>query len=240
MKKTIGIVRRTLIKEPFFSVDSQVRALNTFGCDEIIEDKRVKLAGNTTIIKRLSKLGLWEKLSELTHGGLIIATDASRVIRSYLELPTLIAKLSEFEVTIKFMRDDFDSSNDGTVVNILERMEYTQKTTKLEALKAGLAVYNSANPYPGPVFSKNLSQCVEIAQILRDGSSVVDASVEHECAASWIYWKGLHMPEVRVFYLHLTPDQVASDSRTLHETAAKIAKAARKVGKDGIPSVHRV
>ena len=214
-KVKIGIIRPTLLDIQLMSIERQEIDLRSQGCTAFLRDDRFKLSANTHVVTRLDEIGLWD-LCEKADCGEVIAVDSSRIIRKYEEVPTLLAHLSRYEFKLKFIRDEFASDKFPAVLNLLERMDYTAKTTQLEALKAGNMAYKRKAKDSRHNMFRTLAYARDICERIEKGKTIVDICIYKEISASWIYYKGLHREPVRCFFLGLSEEEIKNNSLDLH------------------------
>lgn len=221
-------MRKTLISDSTYTVRYQKGRLQSYGCDEIITDNRLRLSKAGGVVCRLDALGVWDVCEKATYGGELVSTDSTRIIKSYSEVPALINKLNHYEMKLIFLRDGFNSERDVMFVNILERCVKVEQISEIEARKSGYLTFKQANSDRGIIRNRSLLLCSKIAADIEFGKSIVEAAASSGVNTPWIYWKGLQYPEVRLFILNLSSDEMSSDSTHIHREISALTKDIKK------------
>ena len=215
-KLILGITRATLIKDLHMQIHKQRESLKKFGCTQIIHDPRARLPNNTTPEERMEELGVWKALDEAEEGAIVVAIDASRLVKNYLEFAGLMRCVLAHSATMTFLSEDFSSSDSVDYVKFIERMERLAFINKQESLKAGYAIYkrgNKATVYPR---AKTLILKAKVAADLSNKADVVNTALKYHVSGCWIYGQGLNVREIQIYLASLTEEMIYSDSQQIH------------------------
>lgn len=221
----VGYIRPSLLDDLGFSLLSQEKVLKDAGCNAFVNDPNFKLDFRKSAVERLQKLGFFDICDKAGPGTKLFATDASRIVRNYSEIPALLQELTIHECTLIIIRDNFTRRE---LLNFVLKMNKVSDITKKECIKVGQQIYSSRGGRYGPNFIRPIKLAHEIAGELQNKTLVSDVALKYDVAASWIYLKGLNLDKVQRFYENLTKAQIESNNIDIHNEVNKLVLIARK------------